>query len=879
MHAFLTAGLLVFLAFTSVTGTVPAFATTAPTSGAPAGGAPAPTAPPSTAAPTAEAPAPPADEPDPVLVFGAAGLSWSDISPEATPHLWSLAETGAIGNLTVRSLTSSTCPGSGWLTLGAGRRAADTRPDEFDGAVCPQLQDAPTADSPTDAASGEATGQDGTDGSAHGSGTALEGFEQLASGNAAGGYSTTFGLLGDAARSADVCVRAIGDGAGYAAVGSDGIVDRWESDGAAATQGSPEVPGDLAAGPGSCPVTLVDLGSIASPRFAADTAGEDTSGEDPVAAAADETGDTPAQFLPSPSHEAQVAAVDAALGAYLDEVPLAQTQVFVAGLADSARPSRLRAVIRAGSGVENPGYLGSTTTRQDDLLQLTDLSGTVLTAAGITSTPAGAAVDPLTTTASDAPVADRVAHVQADATRSATIHKSAQTFSVFLDVAFYVLVLALGVVFAAGLAPRRSPEARAAFRRIRTRVLAWVGLVLGCVPMGSFLAGVLPWSRFPVPEAGLGLAIAAGTLALVAVAVLGPWRHTWRGRITAVSLVTAVVLAGDIAVGSHLQYDSLMGYNPIVAGRFYGLGNQGVAVFIVAVFLALGVLAGHLVRAGRRTTALWLIALVGLASVGTLGNPAWGAKFGGTIAVLAGFLVLAALVAGIRLNIWRLGLIGLVSLGAIVAVAGLDHLRPESQQSHFGRFFGQALSGELFEIIGRKLGANLNIVAINPALAIVLPLALLTVLVFLSYLRGAHLSTATGGQSFGGRLAGSRFLGLWDGPLPDLFADRTLHHGFLAIATALGVGLVITDSGVAVPATGAFVLVPFLLALAGDLGVRGGAGTDASDTDASGTAEATGAADRGDTVMPGRGASAVVGAGPAGTGPAGGTAGDGGDRR
>ena len=49
-----------------------------------------------------------------------------------------------------------------------------------------------------------------------------------------------------------------------------------------------------------------------------------------------------------------------------------------------------------------------------------------------------------------------------------------------------------------------------------------------------------------------------------------------------------------------------------------------------------------------------------------------------------------------------------------------------------------------------------------------------------------------------------------------MFADSDLHFGFLAAVTGLGVGLVLTDSGVAVPSTGAMVLLPYLLALSAE---------------------------------------------------------------
>jgi hypothetical protein len=63
-----------------------------------------------------------------VLVVGVPGLAWNDVSPQATPTLWSLAEQGSIGALSVRAARSTTCLLDGWLSLGAGNRAQVPEP-------------------------------------------------------------------------------------------------------------------------------------------------------------------------------------------------------------------------------------------------------------------------------------------------------------------------------------------------------------------------------------------------------------------------------------------------------------------------------------------------------------------------------------------------------------------------------------------------------------------------------------------------------------------------------------------------------------------------------------------------------------------------------
>ena len=60
-----------------------------------------------------------------LVVVGAPGLSWSDLDGDDLPALTGLAEAGAVGSLSVRSVRTRSCAVDGWLTLGAGRRAAD----------------------------------------------------------------------------------------------------------------------------------------------------------------------------------------------------------------------------------------------------------------------------------------------------------------------------------------------------------------------------------------------------------------------------------------------------------------------------------------------------------------------------------------------------------------------------------------------------------------------------------------------------------------------------------------------------------------------------------------------------------------------------------
>lgn len=737
------------------------------------------------------------------VVFGIPGLTIDDIDPERTPNLYSLLSEGAAANLNVRTIGSATCPASGWLSFGAGARAQagpspiaeDADPD--DSARCPTMI-APTTDGSVDTEDGAASAKEAAnsdeahgDESAAGTTTArIEGFDAVKEPNIGSGYSVDYGMLArtvteagkavpsgtdatDADSLLEPCLAAEGPGAAYAAADEDGVVTNFTDD-ATATD---------------CRLGVVDLGAIGIRSWLFD----------PIP-------NYSYTVPPNYDRETRVAEADRRLGVRLQEVRekakdgAADPTIIVAGLGDSSGLPQLRAFIASGPGFE-PGSLSSATTRTPGLLQITDLAPGILDVLDVDS-PRAVGFD---STPTDGDPQQRIDDLVAEAQKSTTIHQNLSTFSITLDVIFYVLFIACAVLLNRSILGRRGGATLAPHLH---RFLGWVSLGVAALPMGAFLAGLLPWSRMADPGLGLFLSVIGTAAVLFAFALIPPWGRTWRGRVGALAGANLLILATDLATGSHLQANSLLGYNPIVGGRYYGLGNQGAAIFVVSLFIFLGLMVSWLRARGHRKAVIIVPVVVGLAAVFVSGNPSWGAKFGGTIAILAGLMVLLALLSKIRLTLLRLALIGLSSLAVLIGIAFLDWLRPAGTRSHFGTFFDQIVTGEALQVVGRKLGANLHIIQVNPALAIVTPLAAIAILIFLRYL--LHFPRVHAGSRTG------RLVNKWRGRLPQLFTDSDLHYGFLAAATGLGVGLVLTDSGVAVPSTGAMVLLPFLLALSAE---------------------------------------------------------------
>jgi hypothetical protein len=303
---------------------------------------------------------------------------------------------------------------------------------------------------------------------------------------------------------------------------------------------------------------------------------------------------------------------------------------------------------------------------------------------------------------------------------------------------------------------------------------------------------------------------------VAAFAVLGPWRRHRFGPPLAVLGLTFVTLVADVLTGSHLELNGLLGYDAIVAGRFTGYGNLTFGLLAVS---ALTVTAAAATALGRRAgpgraravTAATVLG-AGLLTVAVIGAPGLGRDFGGVVAALPGFLLLTMLLVGIRVTAVRLAAVCAAGVIAVTVVAVLDWRRGPEARTHLGRFVEQVLTGEAWTVVSRKAQANLDILLGSP-LAWMLPVAAVAA-VWLLRPGGLLRSAATGR----------------DAPPAAPPADEVggLRAALLASLLSLAVGAAVNDSGVALPATAAALLVPLLVWLAA--GTPGG-GTGSGETE------------------------------------------------
>jgi hypothetical protein len=295
----------------------------------------------------------------------------------------------------------------------------------------------------------------------------------------------------------------------------------------------------------------------------------------------------------------------------------------------------------------------------------------------------------------------------------------------------------------------REPRRRARFRDMARAAAAWAA----SLPAGTFLASLAPWWTLGHPALALYALAVAWAAAVAAVALAGPWRRDPLGPPGVIAAVTLGVIGLGLMTGSRLMLETPFGLNVLEAGRFYGLGNNAVVIYAASGIFCAAWLGGILLRRGEseRNRALLVMAAVAAFTVIVAAWPGFGAKVGGTIAMLPGFLVLI-LAAGDKATgdkatgdkaagdkaagdkgngdkgngdkgngdrgkwlTWpRAALIGVSGLALVTLFALINYFIPATGHSDIGGFVGQLLHGGADATVQRKISSNLGSLTANP---------------------------------------------------------------------------------------------------------------------------------------------------------------------
>ena len=497
--------------------------------------------------------------------------------------------------------------------------------------------------------------------------------------------SPAWGLLGRLAS----CATAVGPGAALALASPDGSVASY----------LPSPAYLSAAVLARCPLTVIDLGQIGN------------------------------------SERGRVAAIDRQLAAVAAESPPGTMLLVTApgaaaeqttGVAPSGPPHLMTAIV-TGPGYAR-GLLTSPATRRQGIVTLTDLTPTVAGWLG-RQVPAGT-VGAMIGRADRGDLAATLASLRA---RDTAEQVWITTHGWFLI--GYAAVGLLAFAIPAVLFPGGAPERR----RRRARYLMLAGVLAAAVPLGSYLANLAPWWRQPHPAWWLYGMTVAWTLVVAAAVLAGPWRRGPIGPFGAVCMATLLLLAVDVMAGSRLQLDAPFGLSLLVSGRYYGIGNDALGVYCVSALVAAAwaaVLCGeqaHVPRSasarpgqpGAARGAVLAAGAVGLLAVVASGWPGFGAKVGGTIALVPCVLLLLAWLAGVRVGgRWALP-VAVSGLVVFLVLAVISYMLPAAGVSDMGTFAGNLLHGRAGDLLERKADGNVGSLTLS-VLGWLVPLAAVT---------------------------------------------------------------------------------------------------------------------------------------------------------
>jgi len=550
---------------------------------------------------------------------------------------------------------------------------------------------------------------------------AVPGMPAIVGYNKTTNYMPVWGTLASAARG---CSLAVGPGAALALANASGTVDQYAANLSAA---------DL----GRCPLTVIDLGAL------------------PIG--------------PVTARSAAVRADDAELGRIDAELPAAT--ILMVASPGSLVKSQLGVAVVSGPGYA-AGLLDARSTRQPGMVVSTDLTPSVLHWLG---QPIPTEVDGTQLTRGSRGTLD--ATIRGFTGRAAAERVWTDSHSLFFWIYALADFAALGGV---GLLFWGSAESR---RRQRARGWRVAGVFAAAVPAGTFLANLVPWWLYSHPALWLyGLAV-VWTALIGAAALAGPWRRDPLGPFGAVCLLTVLVLGIDVMTGSRLQLETPFGLSVLEAGRFYGIGNEALGIYGISALCAAAWLGLWTLRrpGGSPRAAVLVSGIVALFAVVASGWPGFGAKVGGTIAMVPCFLLLFLALYGIRLNWRRVVLIAVSGLVLFAIFALVNYLIPATGTSDISSFTGNLLHGHGGGVLSRKISSNIGSLTKKTAYSSLAPLTLVVVALMLwrpSWFRLKTVPLAFAAEPLLPTLLGV----LWLMPVLGWFADDS---GVIVAATAL----------------------------------------------------------------------------------------------
>jgi hypothetical protein len=165
--------------------------------------------------------------------------------------------------------------------------------------------------------------------------------------------------------------------------------------------------------------------------------------------------------------------------------------------------------------------------------------------------------------------------------------------------------------------------------------------------------------------------------------------------------LTVIPYGIDMLAGSALTPRAVIGPNPGLGARFYGIGNELESTLMILTSVGTGAALTWAAVTGRRAAACFLVA-------GLLATVVFAAgRFGADVGAAIVFPVAAVVAAAFAADRPKLAWAGLAAALAALLLVGLADIVSGSE-THFVRSILGGSGGSFFEVIGHRLDATLE---------------------------------------------------------------------------------------------------------------------------------------------------------------------------
>lgn len=380
------------------------------------------------------------------------------------------------------------------------------------------------------------------------------------------------------------------------------------------------------------------------------------------------------------------------------------------------------------------GLLTSDSTQRAGLVTNLDLSSTILDVLGITPSVDMLGSEMRVTNDYSLGLTGKMADSAANridllekmnATALAIENNRASVINIFIGLTVFILVIGAFIIMR-GPKHWRGKRLRLASRAIKLLILAVLSVPAASWCMFFFYR----WPSTPLQVTAQLLLTAAG-IWLLTVAL--SWRFGTRIPLIFLAGFTTIIIVVDQLLGAPASFTSFFGYSPIAAARFYGVGNEGAAVLFGAVVIGI-VLALDQWPHARWVPALkkWGIPVIGFITMFICAAPFLGANVGVAAWATVGFVLMWFLVNDKKIT-WKSVLLMFAIVVVVVgAFIGIDRFG-SGAETHLARSINSAEAGgiaQLWDIVVRKAQTNLRVLTHTNLVWI-----LLAVILFLALMR------------------------------------------------------------------------------------------------------------------------------------------------